>query len=284
MIAFIRGWLDLLRISNLPTCISNVLVGWAIGGAPDRTEDLVFIGGVICVIYLAGMILNDVADAPWDRRHRPERPIPRKLIRRGTAGVIGTLALIAATGSTALLGPAALTATALLAVMVVFYDVAHRSWPVAILGMALCRALVYLVVAVVATEAPPSIPLFASMLALGLWTAGLTLVARRESGGLPLRWPTLMMVLAPVIILLSFQIQNVPLVVLTGCLLALQLLWILAKLLQPAGVMPAVLASIAGISLLDAFILGMMGSPTLTLIAVCCFLLVTIVHRPLPGT
>ena len=284
MTSRIRAWLYLLRASNVPTCISNVLVGWAIGGAPDRIGDLVFIAGVICAIYLAGMILNDVADAPWDRRHRADRPIACNLIRRGTAGIIGGLVLAAATGSTILLGPAAFTATAFLAALVLLYDLAHRAWPIAVLGMSLCRAMVYLVAAIVATEAPPSIPLFVSMLALALWIAGLTLIARRESVGKPLRWPVILLFISPLAAALWITVGNMPLAVLTGSLLLLQLLWIASRLMQPAGVVPAVLASIAGIALLDAFLLGLMGFPLLAVIAVSCFLFVTIIHRPLPGT
>ncbi|MEE2908262.1 MAG: UbiA family prenyltransferase [Planctomycetota bacterium] len=283
MMAKCRAWLDLLRVSNIPTCLSNVLVGWAIGGAPDRIGTLIWIAGVICIIYLAGMVLNDVADAPWDRRHRPDRPIPRGIIRRSTAGIVGGVLLFGATGVTVLLGPAVFTATAVLAALVLVYDAAHRVWPVAILGMALCRAMVYLVVAIAATEAPPSAALLGSMLALGLWTAGLTLIARRESEGQAMRWPLILLVLA-VPIALWIGGGNLPLILLTGILLLLQILWIATKLLQPTGVVPAVLASIAGISLLDAFILGILNVPLYAVIAVCCFVVVTIVHRPLPGT
>ncbi|MCH2134129.1 MAG: UbiA family prenyltransferase [Phycisphaerales bacterium] len=279
----IRAWLDLLRVSNVPTCLSNVLVGWAIGGQPDDIGSLAFIAGVVCVIYLAGMVLNDVVDAPWDRQHRPDRPIPRGDVHRGVAGVVGVVLLTAATGVTILLGPAVFTATAVLAAMVVVYDMAHRAWPVALLGMSLCRALVYLVAALVATEAPPSLPLFVGMLALGTWTTGITLLARREARGTPMRWPVVLLVVAAVIPL-AIGVTNLPLVVLAGGLLVLQLLWIATRLYRPGGVIPAVLASIAGISLLDALILGLLDAPLLTMIAVCCFAVVTIVHRPLPGT
>lgn len=283
MITRCRAWLDLLRVSNVPTCLSNVLVGWAIGGAPDRIGSLILIAGVICIIYLAGMVLNDVADAPWDRRHRSDRPIPRGIIRRGTAGIVGGVLLAAATGVTVLLGPAVFTATAVLAALVLVYDTSHRAWPVAVLGMALCRAMVYLVAAIAATDAPPSAALMGSMLALGLWIAGLTLIARRESGGRALRWPVILLVLA-VPVALWIGGGNLPLIILTGILLLVQILWITTKLLQPKGVVPAVLASIAGISLLDAFLLGILDIPLYAMIAVCCFVLVTIVHRPLPGT
>lgn len=279
----IRAWLDILRVSNAPTCVSNVLVGWMIGGGTDRLWPLIFITIVIIAIYLAGMILNDVFDADWDRRHRPDRPIPAGLIRRSTAGVVGGVLIVVATSSTVLLGPAVLTATCLLAAMVLVYDACHRFWPVAIIGMSMCRCLVYLTAALVATEAPPAPWLLWSMIAIGLWTAGITLIARRESNGKPMRWPVLLLPLSS-LTAVAIGIQNWPLATLTGLLLLLQMLWITTCLYRPAGVVPAVLGAIAGLSLLDAFLLGLLGAPLPAMIAVCCFAVVTIIHRPLPGT
>ncbi len=279
----LRAWLDILRVSNAPTCLSNVLVGWMIGGGTESLWPLIFITGVIIAIYLAGMILNDVFDAGWDRRHRPDRPIPAGLIRRGTAGLVGIVLILAATGSTILLGPAVLTATCLLAAMVLIYDACHRFWPIAIIGMSMCRCLVYLIAALVATEVPPAPWLLWSMLAIGLWTAGITLIARRESTGKPMRWPVLLLPLGGCMAV-AIGIQNWPLTLLTGLLLLLQILWIVTCLYRPAGVVPAVLGAIAGLSLLDAFLLGLLGAPLPAMIAVCCFGLVTIIHRPLPGT
>ena len=283
MNARIRAWLDILRISNAPTCLSNVLVGWIIGGGTDSLWPLVFITIVVIAIYLAGMILTDVFDADWDRRHRPDRPIPSGLIRRGTAGFVGISLMLVATGSTLFLGPTVMTATCLLAAMVLVYDACHRFWPAAVIGMSMCRCLVYLTAALVATEAPPAPWLLWSMIAIGLWTAGITLIARRESTGKPMRWPALLLPLGAVA---GFAIgtQNWPLTMLTGLLLLLQILWITVCLYRPAGVVPAVLGAIAGLALLDAFLLGLLGAPLPAMIAVCCFAVVTIIHRPLPGT
>ena len=71
--------------------------------------------------------------------------------------------------------------------------------------------------------------------------------------------------------------------ILTGILLGLQILWVFVRARAPS-VVPAVLASIAGISLLDAFLLSLLDAPIPALVAVCCFALVTLIHRPLPGT
>ena len=180
---YLRGWLDLLRISNAPTCISNVLVGWVIGGGTTDFIPLTIVCGIVIAIYLAGMILNDVLDVEWDRRHRPDRPIAAGLISRGMACSVAIIMLIAATGAAAWLGPATFTATLLLVGLVIAYDLVHRIAVAAIITMSACRAMVYLVAAIAAGEAVPEPLLIGAMLAIALWIAGLTLLARREAVG-----------------------------------------------------------------------------------------------------
>ena len=71
----LHDWLRLTRISNLPTCITNVMTGCGLGilslpsGDPgpwiDPVRFTLVLAGV-CAFYLAGMILNDVVDATRD--------------------------------------------------------------------------------------------------------------------------------------------------------------------------------------------------------------------------
>ena len=85
----IRNYAELGRISNLPTCMTNVLVGCAIG-AGGGAFDLPTVFGIslaIALFYVAGMALNDVADLEVDRIERPQRPIPSGRINRRSAGV-----------------------------------------------------------------------------------------------------------------------------------------------------------------------------------------------------
>ena len=77
-----RAWLEVLRISNLPTVWTNVLVGAVLSIAVARPSNPSLVAVLIAIIagsclYLAGMVFNDVADVDEDRAQRPERPIPR---------------------------------------------------------------------------------------------------------------------------------------------------------------------------------------------------------------
>ncbi|NDD70692.1 hypothetical protein EBZ97_01450 [bacterium] len=87
----LKQWLVLTRCSNLPTVWSNVISGWLLGMAavirtptvivPSALNSTLFILLLgISLLYVAGMILNDVFDYEWDCANRPERPLPSGLI------------------------------------------------------------------------------------------------------------------------------------------------------------------------------------------------------------
>src|SRR5215510_4453334 len=68
-------YVSLARVSNLPTvwtnCIAGVTLGHGVFGG-----DLTWLLIALSLMYTAGMFLNDAFDQDFDRRFRPERPIP----------------------------------------------------------------------------------------------------------------------------------------------------------------------------------------------------------------
>lgn len=218
--------IDLLaigRVANLPTVWSNVITGYLLAwcslgfgsSLPASGETLpqegrallTLLTGSTCA-YLFGTFLNDWKDVAFDRKYRPERAIPSG---RWSAGTILTLALLFATVSFTCflsLGPAPLLAGGALLLCVVIYTVIHKSTPVAIIPMGLCRALLY-VLAFLAVSGPESTPrswpapeflgsslsinpsFIVAFMALGILTyvAGLTLAARFENQPERLRFP-----------------------------------------------------------------------------------------------
>lgn len=128
----LRALLELMRVSNLPTVWSNVIVGTSAGfvvGAAQGNGDYtaahfdVYVNGLlaqpasllfiplplmlmISMLYCGGMVLNDYWDRDIDAKERPSRPIPSGRVRPEVAcnlaiGMIAgaivfpTLALIA---------------------------------------------------------------------------------------------------------------------------------------------------------------------------------------------
>src|SRR5512134_2811173 len=101
--------LELGRVSNLPTVISNVACGAVLGGGALLPGALAVTALSGALFYTGGMVLNDAFDADIDARERPERPIPSARATRGAVFRLG-FALLAA-GLAALVG-AALTGLA----------------------------------------------------------------------------------------------------------------------------------------------------------------------------
>jgi len=302
--SMLHDWLRLMRISNLPTCVTNVMVGCAIGiiSLPaddpgpwiEPTRFVLVLAGVIG-FYLGGMVLNDVVDATRDLKNSPHRPIPSGRIGRSTAGIVAGLLLIGGWIGCTLAGGwlGGCTATALL-ICILLYELLHgATWP-AIILMGLCRALVYVVAVFAVTESPD--PWLLAFLAAGLWlyTAGITGIARGEDtntlGG---SWPTIIIgvgMLGPACLLAASRpIEGGVLpwlaFLVTGIALAL---WTARSFdllnRQPPRVMGSVLGLLAGMALLDAFFLAMLGWVTLALLAIACFAIVSLLHQSISGT
>ena len=71
--------LELCRISNLPTVISNCAAGYLI--SKDSLSwglALIVIGASL--LYSGGMAMNDVIDLRYDKKHKTDRPIARAAI------------------------------------------------------------------------------------------------------------------------------------------------------------------------------------------------------------
>lgn len=204
----LKAWLELARISNLPTAWTNVLAGWVLaGGDWDRITDTHRLSSLLAagsLAYIGGMILNDAFDAGWDREHRKERPVPSGRVSRMATWWSGTICLVA---SWFLFVWAANTKTEIasgLMLAILLYNWLHKRWAGSVVIMGSCRGLLYLS-AGLETGSPWVSPLdlsfspgylncrvvflWAGAIAITLYIVGLTLVARYESqkGG-PAHW------------------------------------------------------------------------------------------------
>lgn len=140
-----RAWLQLVRLPNLFTAAADVLAAFffanrSIGVAGYEASLGFSIAASVC-LYAAGVVLNDVFDAPVDRIERPGRPIPSGRIAWKTASVVGVGLLLAGwllaygAGRTA-----GILATAL-AVSVLLYDGLFKTTIIGPVFMGLCRGL-----------------------------------------------------------------------------------------------------------------------------------------------
>jgi 4-hydroxybenzoate polyprenyltransferase len=190
------AWLKLLRLPNVFTAVADVMMGYLVThGNLQPTSQLALLIAASCLLYLSGMVLNDVFDIEVDSRDRPQRPIPSGGVSLRVASAIGWAML----ASGVLLGwftsfaasdwrPGAVAS--LLAGCIVLYDGVLKRTPIAPLLMGACRALnVFLgmslapLAAEVASAKVEWAGWAAWLIAAGLavYVAGVTIFARTEA-------------------------------------------------------------------------------------------------------
>ncbi len=180
-----KGLLHASRISNMPTILTNALVVCSFSLGFDAWNTWVY---VICAImgfcfYLAGMWGNDLSDFHWDSRYKPSRPLPEKLISPSfllflmvVVGTVGSLFYLYFSWSQVL-------PLLVLWASIVLYNQFHKYWSASPLLMGACRgAWVWCAATLVSMwkDVPISFDLYSYMISLGVYTALLTTIARRE--------------------------------------------------------------------------------------------------------
>lgn len=182
----IRAWLELARISNLPTVWTNVTAGWLLAGGGLGNPLLLWMLAAGSLLYTGGMILNDAADVRFDREHRKERPIPSGRVSVRAAWSVGLGMLVVGWCLAVFLGTASWEITTALVGCILFYDLYHKPWAGAVWVMGMCRVLLMLMPGHPCQSGaciPWWLAVAPSALALGVYIVGLTMVARLEAKG-----------------------------------------------------------------------------------------------------
>lgn len=189
-----HAWLEIMRISNIPTALSNALAGAAVGASlaggadPSRpwfktSPEAWWSLAVPPLAYVAGMILNDAFDAGVDAKERPNRPIPSGRVGRAEAFLAGFVLLALALGAARLTGsPTVMWGSITLVGCVLLYDLVHLHTRASVLLLAACRAFAALVplAAFHGEGLRFDRAVLALPLALAAWTLALSLLARGE--------------------------------------------------------------------------------------------------------
>lgn len=178
-----RSYLLLSRVSNLPTIWTNVLAGMGASSGSLEWPTYVRVAAAVSLFYTGGMFLNDAFDEPFDRRARPERPIPAGDISRGEVFVVGGVLLVL--GELLLAPrPSALLFGLALAIAILLYDHRHKGNSAAPLIMGACRGFVYCVAA--AAWSGLTAAVVAGAVVMASYVAALTIVAK--VAGASARW------------------------------------------------------------------------------------------------
>ena len=182
----LRALLEICRVSNLPTVWSNVTAGSSAGAyvtafyisETNQVEalkhELWILGQFILIpmfsiscLYCAGMVLNDYWDREIDSIERPDRPIPSGRVSPGYARNIAVMLLFAGicfplfhlVGNLLVSGPGIdlsdnlkrglpmIVATTLLVGCIIAYNRLHTKSATSVVLMAACRVLAILTAA-----------------------------------------------------------------------------------------------------------------------------------------
>ena len=277
--------LRLGRVSNLPTVWTNVLAGTVLAGGMWQSWRTGLLLIAMTLFYVGGMYLNDYFDRAIDAHERPERPIPAREISTMAVAAIGFGFLALGIVTMAPMGAAAAATSAVLAAVIVGYDLFHKGNPFAPVVMGACRALVYCGAAIAVGGGVPTIVLIAA-LALLAYVAGLTYAARQESldhvGNL---WPLVLLATPLFVVLGASQhaLTAVAICLLLAVALARAVYWLVRRP-APGSISRAVAWLIAGISLVDAAFLAAAGALMPAAIAIGGFAATLMAQKHVAGT
>jgi 4-hydroxybenzoate polyprenyltransferase len=276
-----EAWLQLARVSNTPTTVSDTVAGAMLVSASAPAGPVAVVAGAMALFYTAGMVLNDVMDLPIDRRERPERPLPSGRVSP-RAAVVAVVVLFTAGEILLLLEgwEPALAGLGLIA-LIVLYDAWHKGNAISPVLMAGCRAMVY-VVAALAIAGALNAELWGAAALLLVYVVGLTQVAKAEGAGIAARWPVLA-VLAPA----AYWAKELPDAA-VAMLLAAFLLWAgyaLWLVLGQRRIGAGVVRLIAGIAIYDALVVaGAGGTATALVVCLGAFLATIALQTKIAGT
>jgi 4-hydroxybenzoate polyprenyltransferase len=134
------------RLPNVPTVWSNVWTAWVLAMDLDSPTDnrwsgfwWLILGATL--IYAGGVIFCEVCDVEFDRKFRPERPLPAGRVTRGLAASTGVLCCLIG-GEIMRIGAASTVFVLVLLVAIFCYAVLHKRAPwLAVILMGLCRPI-----------------------------------------------------------------------------------------------------------------------------------------------
>lgn len=139
----LKQYLLLIRLPNVFTALSNVIVGYFSLTRPSDGNfiDLSMLMASSALLYIFGIILNDYFDLEIDRKERPSRPLPSGRVSKHSALLLAVLALLSANVIASLVSTTSLIISALLSAIVFGYDYRLKHGRAGPLVMATARFL-----------------------------------------------------------------------------------------------------------------------------------------------
>lgn len=183
------AYFQLVRLPNVLMAVTDVVMGYLFTHAVLEPGDSSLLGLLVvtsALLYMSGMVLNDVFDVEIDAQERPQRPIPSGRVSLATARGVGWQLLAVGVAAGWLVGlrlgdlRPGIIAT-VLAGCVLLYDGLLKRTPIGPLGMGACRMLNVLLGMSLA-DGPWQGEHWLVAVAVGIYIAGVTWFSRGEAG------------------------------------------------------------------------------------------------------
>ncbi|MFT4592622.1 MAG: 4-hydroxybenzoate polyprenyltransferase [Phycisphaerales bacterium] len=294
-----QGWLNMLRISNSPTVVSNAMVGlafviqahtefWSERITPPALQMLVpltLIVVVLLLLYFAGMVLGDAYDVERDTIQRPDRSIPSGIITSGQAWSAGYfmvgLAILVAFGISITAG----ISTSCLALSVLLYTYLHHTKLLAIPLMGLCRGLTIIVAVSAFSSDYFSQSVWWYVGALSMYTAILTFIGTYENYSTKKTSGTIVLMVFPLGIAALAQGSPSPIAIGATIVFCAWMVYAWKNFRKAEeGSMHGMHTLLSGFALLDCVCIASLGEYHIMVIPAFCFVLTVAAHRKILGT
>jgi hypothetical protein len=276
-----RAWLELARISNTPTTVSNTVAGAMLADAAAPAGPVAVVAVAVALFYTAGMILNDIFDLDLDRRVRPDRPLASGRVSLPAALTTAIVLLLAGELLLLLEGWEPALAGLGLIGLIVLYDAWHKGNPLSPVLMGACRASVY-VIAGLAVAGALNADVWGAAAVLLVYLVGLTQVAKAEGGGVAARWPVVAVLIPAVYWAKELPDLAVLLLIVAFLLWAGYALWLV---LSQHRIGAGVVRLIAGIAIYDALVVaGAGGSAPALAVCLAAFAATIALQTKIAGT
>jgi len=271
----LMAWLQLIRLPNLLTVPGDPIAGFLLATAAGLSGRACcspwgpagVAAGVSVLLYMCGLVANDLADLAEDRSERPRRPLPSGRIGVRAARIVCAMLGAAGLCLAMINGWASFTVAAVLLAAIVLYNHAVKRIRVAgPLAMGSCRAFSLLVGAAAAGWRGELLVLvLVPAVVLWLYVAAVTAIAVGETQATPMglrRW------LPAIVLAAGFGIMGFAeaewCVLLLGGIMAFwagSIGWRLSSCPQPAVVQASIGQLLRGLLLVQFVFATVAGAP-----------------------
>ena len=176
----IKHYLQLVRIPGIFTAFSNILFGFFL--VQDGISDFSLLIPLLSAsgfLFMSGMIFNDYFDYNIDKKERPFRPLPSKLISKKFALFLGIAFVIIANVSSLSVGLQTLFVSLILTVLILSYDLGLKK--INVLGIIVISLIRIFNVILGTTIVSLNFDILYFVIPIGIYVVGLGFLAKNET-------------------------------------------------------------------------------------------------------